>query len=90
MAFDPSDYCSNPQCGGPADGCGCPVDHNTMDKMRCPDCGGHWWRSHGDASTTCLHPRCRRDGSVVVRAAKYAPGYDLDGNRLPGEAGEVR
>lgn len=86
MAFDPSDYCSNPKCGGAANACACPADHNTQDLMRCCTCGGQWWRSHGDTSTTCVHPQCRQDGSVVVRAAKYPPAYDEAGNRL--ETGE--
>jgi len=82
MAFAPSDYCSNAKCGGTADACGCPADHNTQDKMRCPRCNGEWWRAHGDASTVCLHPECRQEGSVVVRAAAYAPTYGEDGKLL--------
>jgi len=86
MATDPSDYCSNPKCGGTADACGCPHDHNTQDLMRCPHCGGQWWRSHGDASTACGHRGCRREGSIVLRAAIYAPTRDEDGNAI--QAGE--
>ncbi|WP_262059702.1 hypothetical protein [Streptomyces sp. STR69] len=86
MAFDPSDYCSNPKCGGTADACGCPADHNTQDKMRCPDCKGEWWRAHGDKSTVCLHPECRQEGSVVVRAAKYPPTYGEDGEPLDSDS----
>jgi len=86
MAFDPSDYCSNPKCGGSADACGCPADLNTQDLMRCLGCGGQWWRAHGDTSTTCLHRECRKSVSVVVKPAKYAPAFDADGNPL-GSAG---
>lgn len=82
MSFDPSDYCSNPKCGGTADACGCPADHSTYDLMRCPHCGGQWWRAYGDTSITCLHPQCRQDGSVVIRARLYPPAYDEHGNRL--------
>jgi hypothetical protein len=82
MAFDPSDYCSNPKCGGTADACGCPFDHNTQDLMRCPHCNGQWWRSHGDTSTACLHGGCRRDGSVVLRGAVYALAIDENGNPI--------
>ncbi|GHA01241.1 hypothetical protein ACFOOM_12305 [Streptomyces echinoruber] len=91
MAFDPSDYCSNPKCGGAAGACGCPADHNTQDLMRCPHCGGQWWRAHSAPSTTCLHTQCGRDGSVVVRPARYAPTHDKDGNLLDdAQGGESR
>jgi hypothetical protein len=82
MAFDPSDYCSNPNCTGTADACGCPADHNTQDLMRCSHCAGLWYRSHGSTCTTCLHAQCGRNGSVVVRPARYAPAYGMGGRAL--------
>lgn len=82
MATDPSDFCSNPNCGGTADACGCPADHNTQDLMRCPHCDGMWYRPHGSTSTTCLHPKCGRDGSTVARPARYAPTRDENGQPL--------
>lgn len=84
MACDPSDFCTNPKCGGTADACGCPADHNTQTLMRCPHCGGMWYRPDGATSTTCLHPRCQRDGSIIVRPALYDPYRDRNGNLLPG------
>ena len=83
MAFDPTDYCSNPKCGGTADACGCPSDHNTQSRMRCPHCSGSWWRAYGDPSTRCPHPGCGRDGSQVERPAAYAPTRDENGQDLP-------
>ncbi|MFF9238413.1 hypothetical protein ACF1AY_15970 [Streptomyces sp. NPDC014776] len=88
MGFDPSDYCPNPACGGAADACACPADHNTQDLMGCPHCNGLWYRPHGSTSTTCLHPKCGRDGSGVFRPAKYPPAFDADGKPLDG--GEPR
>lgn len=83
MATDPSDFCT---CGGPADACGCPADINTQDLMFCPHCAGQWRRRHGDTSTRCLHPHCRRDGSTVARRASYAPTHTADGQLIdPGE-----
>lgn len=76
MAFDPSEYCKT--CGEPG-ACGCPADLSTQDKMICPHCNGQWWRQWGDSSTWCLHPSCRKEGSVVKTPAAYAPRYDEKG-----------
>ena len=61
-----------PRCGYD-EHCGCPADTHTMTKMRCPSCGGEWWRGWGDESTRCLHRRCGAEGSVVIREPLYAP-----------------
>jgi len=85
MATDPSDFCSNPKCGGAADACGCPHDHNQQDLMFCPHCAGQWYRPHGSTVTRCLHPQCGRDGSTVARRAPYAPTRAADGQLIDDE-----
>lgn len=74
-----------PSCGFD-EHCGCPMDTHTMALMRCPSCGGEWWRAWGDDSIRCLHKRCGVEGSEVAREPLYAPhGAEEAGALLCGQ-----